>query len=215
MAKISPSALACNFARYGEEVCAVEAAGAEYIHIDVMDGQYVPNMSFGFEAISCLRGVSNLVRDVHLMIDKPERYVDRFLAAGADILTIHVEACECVAETLKKIRAAGKRAGLCVNKRTPVEAAFPYLELCDLVLVMTVEAGYGGQSFIPEMLEKVKVLAAKREELGLSYEIEVDGGINAKNAPDAVAAGADVLVAGSAVFGAADRAAVIAEMKKA
>lgn len=215
MAKISPSALACNFARYGEEVCNVEAAGAEYIHIDVMDGQYVPNMSFGFEAISCLRGVSNLVRDVHLMIDRPERYVDRFLAAGADILTIHVEACECVAETLQKIRAAGKRAGLCVNKRTPVEALYPYLAYCDLVLVMTVEAGYGGQSFIPEMLEKVKALAAKRAELGLSYEIEVDGGINAKNAADAVAAGADVLVAGSAVFGASDRAAVIAAMKKA
>ena len=215
MAKISPSALACNFAYYGNEVCDVEVAGADYIHIDVMDGHYVPNMSFGFEAISCLKGVSGLVRDVHLMIDRPERYVDRFLAAGADILTVHVEACEDIPGTLRKIRESGKRAGLCINKRTPVVAAYPYLELCDLVLVMTVEAGYGGQSFIPEMLDKVRALRYERERRSLSFEIEVDGGINAKNAADAVAAGADVLVAGSAIFGAPDRAAVIAAMKAA
>jgi ribulose-phosphate 3-epimerase len=147
------------------------------------------------------------------MITKPERYVDRFIDAGADILTIHEESCDSVAETLAAIRARGVRAAVCINPRTPVEKIYPYLALCDMVLIMTVEAGYGGQKLIPETLDKVRALCVEREKRGLSFEIEVDGGINADNAAAAVAAGADVLVAGSAVFGAPDRAEAVRRLR--
>ena len=213
MIKISPSVLACDFSRLAEETAAVEKAGADYLHLDVMDGVFVPNISFGFPVIASLRKQTNMVFDVHLMITNPERYVERFAQAGADIITIHTESCDCVAKTLDTIHRCGKRAAVCVNPKTPIEDTYPYLEQCDMVLVMTVEAGYGGQALIPETLDKVAALRAERERSGLSFEIEVDGGINASNAGDAVAAGADVLVAGSSVFGAADRAAAIAKLK--
>ncbi len=213
MVKISPSVLACDFSCLADEAAAVEKAGADYLHLDVMDGVFVPNLSFGFPIIASLRKRTNMVFDVHLMIDQPERYVERFAKAGADIITIHTESCACVAETLDTIRRCGKRAAVCVNPKTPIEDTYPYLEQCDMVLVMTVQAGYGGQSLIPETLEKVAALRKERERRGLSFEIEVDGGINASNAADAVAAGADVLVAGSSVFGAADRAEAIAKLK--
>lgn len=213
MAKISPSVLACDFARLADEVAAVEQAGADYIHLDVMDGVFVPNISFGFPVIAALKKHSGMVFDVHLMITKPERYVDRFIDAGADILTIHEESCDSVAETLAAIRARGVRAAVCINPRTPVEKIYPYLALCDMVLIMTVEAGYGGQKLIPETLDKVRALCVEREKRGLSFEIEVDGGINADNAAAAVAAGADVLVAGSAVFGAPDRAEAVRSLR--
>jgi ribulose-phosphate 3-epimerase len=213
MAKISPSVLACDFARLADEVAAVEQAGADYIHLDVMDGVFVPNISFGFPVIAALKKHSGMVFDVHLMITKPERYVDRFIDAGADILTIHEESCDSVAETLAAIRARGVRAAVCINPRTPVEKIYPYLALCDMVLIMTVEAGYGGQKLIPETLDKVRALCVEREKRGLSFEIEVDGGINADNAAAAVAAGADVLVAGSAVFGAPDRAEAVRRLR--
>lgn len=213
MAKISPSLLACDFSHLADEVQDVEKAGADYIHIDVMDGLFVPNISFGFPVMASLRDKTKLPFDVHLMIEKPERYVERFVQAGADILTIHTESCDCVEQTLKTIKSLGCRAAVCVNPRTPIEDTYPYLSLCDMVLVMTVEAGYGGQALIPETLDKVRALAAERAARSLTFEIEVDGGINGKNASDAVEAGADVLVAGSAVFGAPDRAAAIAALR--
>ena len=209
MTKISPSVLACDFSKLGDEVTEIERAGAEMAHLDVMDGMFVPNMSFGFPVIECLRKKTAIVFDVHLMIDKPERYIDRFIDAGADIVTFHVEATDMPEECLKMIRSRGKLAAISVKPKTPVEAIYPYLEMCDMVLVMTVEPGFGGQSLIPETLEKVKTLKCEIEKRGLNIDIQVDGGINDKNCRDAVAAGANVLVAGSAVFKAADRRAAI------
>lgn len=209
MTKISPSVLACDFSKLGDEVTEIERAGAEMAHLDVMDGMFVPNMSFGFPVIECLRKKTAIVFDVHLMIDKPERYIDRFIDAGADIVTFHVEATDMPEECLKMIRSRGKLAAISVKPKTPIEAIYPYLEMCDMVLVMTVEPGFGGQSLIPETLEKVKTLKAEIEKRGLNIDIQVDGGINDKNCRDAVAAGANVLVAGSAVFKAADRRAAI------
>lgn len=214
MVKISPSVLACDFSRLEEEVRSIEEAGAEYVHLDVMDGVFVPNISFGFPVIASLRKKTDMVFDVHLMITNPERYVERFADAGADIITVHTESCDCVRETLALIRAKGKQAAVCINPKTPVEDVYPYLDLCDMVLIMTVEAGYGGQALIPETLDKVRALVRERERLGYTFSIEVDGGINAKTASDAIAAGADILVAGSAVFGAADRRAAIDALRK-
>lgn len=209
MIKISPSVLACDFTRLGEEVSDILKAGADMIHLDVMDGVFVTNISFGLSVIESLRKVSDGVFDVHLMITKPERYVERFIKAGADIVTFHYEACEDSAATLKRIRECGAKAAISVKPNTPVEDIYPFLELCDMVLIMTVEPGYGGQALIPETLEKVKTLREEIRKRALPIDIQVDGGINGKNAHLAVEAGANVLVAGSAVFGAADRKAAI------
>ena len=211
MIKISPSVLACDFSRLGEEIKGIELAGADMIHLDVMDGIFVSNISFGFPIIECTRGGSQAVFDVHLMIDKPERYIERFIKAGADIVTFHVEACENPRAALEMIRSMGKRASISVKPATPVCAIYEYLELCDMVLVMTVEPGYGGQALIPECLDKVRELRAEIERRGLEVDIQVDGGINAENAGAAIDAGANVLVAGSAVFKAKDRKAAIGE----
>lgn len=205
MTKISPSVLACDFTKLGEEVAEIERAGADMVHLDVMDGAFVSNMSFGMPIVEALRKKSDMVFDVHLMIAAPDKYIERFIDAGADIVTFHYEATDKPAELLKLIRSRGKRAAISIKPKTPASAIYPYLELCDMVLVMTVEPGYGGQALIPEMLDKVKELRAEINRRGLDIDIQVDGGINEKNAKDAVAAGANVLVAGSAVFKAEDR----------
>ncbi len=213
MIKISPSVLAADLSRLAEEVVEIERAGADMVHLDVMDGAFVTNITFGLPVIQCLRNKSDIIFDVHLMIERPERYVERFIDAGADILTFHVEACEEPRKTLQAIKKRGCLAAISVKPNTPVEDIFNYLELCDMVLVMTVEPGYGGHALIPECLEKVRRLRKEITARGLDIMVQVDGGINAKNAPDAIAAGADVLVAGSAVFGANDKAEAIRALR--
>lgn len=214
MIKISPSVLACDFSRLGEEVANIEKCGADMVHLDVMDGMFVTNISFGLPVISALRKVSGMVFDVHLMIEAPERYAERFIRAGADILTFHHEASDDTGALLKRIRELGARSSVSVKPGTPVEQIFPYLDDCDMVLIMTVEPGYGGQKLIPETLDKVKILRAEIEKRGLNVDIQVDGGITAENASQAVSAGANVLVAGSSVFGASDRKQAIEALRK-
>ena len=209
MIQISPSMLAADFTKLGEELADIERAGADMVHLDVMDGVFVTNISFGLPVIEALRKKSEMVFDVHLMIVEPEKYVERFVDAGADIVTFHHEATKDTAGTLKMIKAKGAKAAVSVKPNTPVEEIYPYLELCDMVLIMTVEPGYGGQALIPETLEKVGKLKAEIENRGLTVDIQVDGGINEKNAPEAISAGANILVAGSAVFKAQDRKAAI------
>ena len=205
MIKISPSVLACDFTKLGLEVEDIKNAGADMVHLDVMDGVFVPNMSFGMPIVESLRKKSDMEFDVHLMIDAPERYIEKFLDSGADIVTFHIEATNCPDKCIEMIKSRGKKAAISIKPKTPAEAVYPFLEKCDMILVMTVEPGFGGQSLIPETLEKVKTIRNKINELGLSLDIQVDGGINEKNAPLAIAAGANVLVAGSSVFKASDR----------
>ena len=209
MIKISPSVLAGDLSCLADEVGRLAAAGADMMHLDVMDGIFVTNLSFGMPVIECLRKHTDAVLDVHLMIDRPERYVERFLAAGADILTFHYEACEDSAATLDLIRSKGRRAAISIKPKTAAEEIFPLLDRCDMVLVMTVEPGYGGQSLIPETMEKMRMLKGIISHRGKDILIEVDGGINEKTAKAARDAGADVLVAGSAIFGKPDYRAAI------
>lgn len=209
MIKISPSVLACDFTMLGEEVSDIERAGADMVHLDVMDGMFVTNISFGLPVIEALRKKSNMIFDVHLMIDEPSRYAKRFIDAGADILTFHIEAEKNVGELLDLIRAAGAKASLSIKPATPAAAVFPYLEKCDMILVMTVEPGYGGQPLIPQTLDKVKEIREEITKRGLSTDVQVDGGITPANAKDAIEAGANVLVAGSSVFRAENRKAAI------
>ena len=205
MVKISPSVLACDFTRLGEEVRDIEKAGADMVHLDVMDGKFVTNISFGLPVVEALRKKSEMIFDVHLMIDTPEVYIERFIDAGADIVTFHTEATKDVEAALEIIKRREKKAAVSVKPATPIETVYPYLEKCDMVLVMTVEPGYGGQALIPETLEKVKKLKAEITRRGLNVDIQVDGGINSENASAAVSAGANILVAGSSVFKAKDR----------
>lgn len=209
MIKISPSILAADFSKLSEDIRSVELGGAEMLHLDVMDGMFVPNISFGMPIISCVRKTSKMFFDVHLMINEPIRYINDFVDAGADLITIHVEACEDPIKTLKKIRECGVKPGISIKPGTPVSALDGLLEYCDLVLVMSVEPGFGGQKFMPIAVDKIKELAEKRAQLGLSYEIEVDGGINEETAKLCADAGVDILVAGSSVFKSADRKAAI------
>ncbi len=202
--KLSPSALSCDFANAGIQIEQAKAGGAEYLHLDVMDGIFVPNISFGQPVVKSLSKCTDLVLDVHLMITEPIRYIEDFASAGADIITIHVEATDKVEETLLKIRACGKKAGISIKPKTPVSAIIPYLHLCDLVLVMTVEPGFGGQKFMADMMPKCTELRDYAEAHELDYEISVDGGVSAENAALCVLSGANVLVAGSSVLGKSD-----------
>ncbi len=204
MIQISPSLLACDFAHMAEDVRRVEDAGVEMLHLDVMDGAFVPNFSFGNPVIASLRPHSKLVFDTHLMIEHPEKYIDVFASVGSDIITVHVEACADPMAVLKQIRAAGCRAGISVKPKTPVSAIAPYLEAIDLILIMSVEPGFGGQKFMPEALPKIKEARALALSADHPIDVEVDGGIGAGNAARVIAAGANVLVAGSAIFGAPD-----------
>lgn len=198
--KLSPSVLSCDFANAGIQIEQAKAGNAEYLHLDVMDGIFVPNISFGQPVVKSLRKCTDMVFDVHLMIADPIRYIEDFANAGSDIITIHAEAADDVVAALKKIKACGKKAGLSIKPKTPVNDIIPYLPLCDLVLVMTVEPGFGGQKFMADMLPKVQQLKEYAEMNDLDYEISVDGGVSVENARMCVLAGANVLVAGSSVL---------------
>ena len=202
MIKIAPSILSADFARLGEQVAEAEAAGADYIHVDVMDGRFVPNITVGHLVVKALRPVTKLPLDVHLMIEAPERYIEQFAKAGADILTVHQEACPHLHRVIGEIKELGVRAGVSLNPATPLNTLEEILPYLDLVLLMTVNPGFGGQEFIEEMLPKIERMRQILDERGLKCELEVDGGINAETAPRVVAAGANVLVAGEAIFGA-------------
>lgn len=215
MIRVSPSILAADFANLERDIHSIGQAGAEYVHFDVMDGLFVPNISIGLPVLSSVRAVTDLTLDVHLMIDRPVRYVERFCQAGADIVTVHVEADtqENTLEALRLIRACGKRPAICLKPATPAQAALPYLPFVDLILVMTVEPGFGGQRFMADMMPKVQQLREYIDAENPTCELEVDGGVNAQTAKQCTAAGANVLVAGSAFFKAEDKAAFVRAVK--
>ena len=210
---IAPSILSADFARLGEEVRAIDAAGADWIHIDVMDGHFVPNISFGPIVIAALRGLTKLPFDVHLMIEPVDPFIQAFVDAGSDHIILHAEAGPHLHRSLQTIRGLGKQAGVVLNPATPLETVPPVLDLCDLVLVMSVNPGFGGQSFIRSQLPRIAALRGMIAESGRDIALQVDGGVTAATAPDCLAAGADVLVAGTAVFGSNDYAAAIAGLR--
>lgn len=210
---VAPSILSADFARLGEEVAAVEAAGADWLHVDVMDGRFVPNITIGPPVVKALRQVTKLPLDVHLMIVEPERYVDAFADAGADTITVHVEACTHLHRTLTHIRSRGKRASVTLNPSTNEDTLKYALDVVDQVLVMSVNPGFGGQTLIREVLPKVEAIRKMIDDRGLSVDLEIDGGVTRDTAKDAIAAGANVLVAGSAVFDTEDYQAAIAAIR--
>lgn len=198
--KIAPSILAADYANFEAELKRLEATGVDYVHIDIMDGHFVPNISFGADVVAAMRPHSKLVFDCHLMVSNPEQHIENFARAGADIVTIHAEATQHLHGALQKIRAAGMKAGVVINPGTPLVMIEPVLKMVDQVLLMTVNPGFGGQAYIPEVAEKIAALAQLRDEKGLSFDIEVDGGIDNKTILSAKAAGANVFVAGSYLF---------------
>ena len=198
---LSPSILSADFGNLARDIHTIDEAGAEYIHIDVMDGVFVPTISFGMPIIKSIRPLTDKIFDLHLMIEEPIRYVDEFTSLGADIITVHVEACKDTAATLKRIKELGVKAGITLNPDTPLSDVREYLPLADMLLIMSVVPGFGGQKFIEASLDKLREAVILRDELGLNYDIEVDGGVNLSNVETLMDAGANIIVAGSAVFG--------------
>lgn len=197
---LSPSILSADFGNLARDIHTIDEAGAEYIHIDVMDGVFVPTISFGMPIIKSIRPLTDKIFDLHLMIEEPIRYVDEFTALGADIITVHVEACRDTAATLKRIKELGVKAGITLNPDTPLSDVREFLPLADMLLIMSVVPGFGGQKFIEASLDKLREAVILRDELGLNYDIEIDGGVNFDNIRDIHEAGANIIVAGSAVF---------------
>ena len=214
MKKIAPSILSADFSRLGEEIAAIEAAGTDYVHIDVMDGHFVPNITIGPLIVEAVRRVTSLPLDVHLMIAEPDRYIASFAEAGADIIVVHAEATDHLHRTVQLIKSLGKRAGVALNPATPLNVLDYVLEDLDLVLLMTVNPGFGGQSFIEACIPKIQALRGIMDKRGVEAELEVDGGVKTDNIARISRAGADVFVAGSAVFQSPDYLATIAELKK-
>lgn len=207
MAIIAPSLLSADFTKMGEEVKEIQSVGTKVLHIDIMDGHFVPNLTFGYSMVKALRPVSDMVYDVHLMITNPLSYIENFAKAGSDIITTHVECDDDADKCIDMIHSFGVKAGLSIKPKTAPEALFPYLEKLDHILVMTVEPGFGGQSMMPECLDKIAVIKAECAKRDLNIPVMIDGGVNASNVRTAAQAGADMMVAGNAVFGAKDRAA--------
>lgn len=214
MIKFSPSILTADFVHLGDAIEELDKAKTDMFHLDVMDGLFVPNISIGIPVVDSIRKATDTILDVHLMIDRPHRYIEQFARAGADIIGFHIEAGSDVDETIDLIHSFGKKACLTIKPKTPAEEVFPYLEKLDMVLVMSVEPGFGGQAFMPESLPKITAIREKANELGLNLDIEVDGGINLETAPLATRAGANVLVTGNVLFSAEDKTKRLQELRE-
>jgi ribulose-phosphate 3-epimerase len=213
MVKIAPSILSADFSKLGEEISDVEKGGAELIHVDVMDGHFVPNITIGPLVVESIRPITQLPLDVHLMIENPDQYIESFAKAGADYITVHVEACRHLHRTIQLIKSFGVKAGVVLNPATPVQLIEPIIEELDIVLLMSVNPGFGGQKFIPSVLNKIKQVRYLAKQKGVQLEIEVDGGVNEQTARLCVEAGATILVAGSAVYNQEDRGKAISRLK--